>query len=412
MNNLTLLIVAVLLAPSALALALGFPNVGDIHFEPHKEVNLQYRLQNDLPVDLPVKAILSVPPELSDYVLLSKDVKILKANSSEIVVVTIKFPDELPYGLYSISFTAEENAPTQGAFVAHVGTSHTVKVINPYPGAKALLEFRGPEKVKHSGSRIEINVRNIGEEDLEDARLQATLTSLNYTKEIFSDRFTVPALSETLVRIPLELDLPYGFYTLNLNTTRGDHEGISTQLQLGEPSAKIKKINPHSFEHSNIELEVFNNWMQPLSQGTLALTIYKPGTKISLFEASATGITLQPGKNTVQLRIMKPRFLDNGKYPANLQILTPPFYLGAEGELEVKLTDIGKMLKDQPVPTDAAWQYENVMLDQPRMVKVANNKQLYLIVLVLVIAIFLFSVAMLFRKRRDTNAQAPPQSKA
>src|SRR5574342_445753 len=188
MNKLALIVIIVLLAPNALALALGFPNVGDLQFEPHKEVNLQYRLQNDLPIDLPVKVILSVPVELSDYVLMSKDVTLLKANSSEIVIVTIKFPDELPYGLYSISFTAEENAPTKGAFVAHVGTSHTVKVLNPYPGAKALIEFRGPEKVKSAGSNIDVYLRNIGEEDFEDARLQATLKALNYTKEIFSDR--------------------------------------------------------------------------------------------------------------------------------------------------------------------------------------------------------------------------------
>lgn len=412
MNKLIIIVLAILIAPSAFALALGFPNVGDLHFEPNAEVNLQYRLQNDLPIDLPVKAVLSVPDELSDYVFLSKDVTLLKANSSEVIVVTIKFPDELPYGLYSISFTAEENAPTQGAFVAHVGTSHTVKVINPYPGIKTLLDFRGPEKISQTGSRIEVNARNIGKQDLEDARLQATLNSLNYTKEIFSDRFTVPALSEKLVAVPIDVDLPPGFYTLTLNTTRGAHEGITTQLQIGAPSVKIMNVHSHSFEHSNVEVEVFSDWLQPLTQGTLALTIYRPNTRDSLFEASASGITLQPGKNNLQLRIMKPRFLDNGKYQANLQILAPPFYFGAEGELEVNLTDIGKMLKDQPAAIEEPWQYENVALDQPRMVKVAKNKQLYSIILIVAIAIFLFSVAMLFMKRRDANAQTPPQPKA
>lgn len=412
MNKLTLIIIAVILAPSAFALALGFPNVGDLHFEPHTEVNLQYRLQNDLPINLPVKAVMTVPDELSDYVFLSKDVKNLKPNSSEIVVITIKFPGELPYGLYSITFTAVEDAPTQGAFVAHVGTSHTVKVIHPYPGERALLEFRGPEKVNSQGSRIEVNVRNIGEQDIEDARLQAVIKILNYTKEVFSDRFTIPALEEKLVAIPLELGLPAGFYNLTLNMTRGAHEGAVTQIQVGEPNVKIINIHAHSFEHSNVDVELFSTWLQTIPEATLALKVYKPETKRALFEASAAGITLQPGKNTVNLRIIKPQFLDNGQYPANLQILSPPFYFGAEGELEVNLTEVGRMIKGQAPDSEEPWLYENVTIDQPRLMRIAQNKQLFLLVLVVAVAIFLFSIAMLFRKKRETNAQTPQQPKA
>jgi hypothetical protein len=325
----------------------------------------------------------------------------------EHIVVTIKFPHELPYGLYSIGFTAVEDAPTQGAFVAHVGASHTVKILNPYPDARLLLEYKGPATLQASGiSKIEAGVRNIGNENLTETRLHVTLSAGNTTQEAYSDRVTIPALEEKTVMIPFDINVPPGIYTIKLNSTKGEQEGATKQIQVGNPTVSITSIGKYSFEIPSITVGIKNTWQQPLTEGTLALTVYQPNTTRALFEASATSITLQPGENTVSLRVQKPRFLNDGMYPASLQVLAPPFYIGADTELEIKQSEVGRMLKDQQeAPPEEAWQYENVTLDQPRVMRVAKNKQLYAVILIIVIAIFLFSLAMLLRKKKEQNAQ-------
>ncbi len=408
-------LILVILLPSAHSIALSFPNVGTIIFEPGKEITLEYMVQNSLPNELPVKATLSVGAELSDYVAISQHITKIPAQGNEKIYVTIKFPEELAYGMFSITFTVVEDSPVVGAFVAHVGATHTVKVLHPYPTGTPLIEFRGPNLLGASGlSNIQAAVRNIGNTDIQEKKVYAKLIQGNITAEAYSERITIPPLEEILVTVPFNIDVPPGMYMLQVGMT-GVKDFTEIKMQVGNPTVKIDKIEKFSNEDQTIKLTVTNNWLQPLTEGTLALTIYpNKESKNGLFEAAATSITLQPGKNTLQLKIQKQKFLRDGIYPASLQVLTPPFYLGADGELEAKLTEIGKMLAEQTPKEQEAWQYEQVALDPTRVQATGKNKKLLALVLVVAIAMFLFSLAMIMRRRQDDeqadiHVQEPPK---
>jgi len=390
----------ILLLPSVHAIALGVPNIGEITYEPGKEITLEYSVQNTLPKELPLNVQLDVEPELSDYVLMSKDMSKIAASSVEKFAITIKLPNKLSYGVHSITLTVSENAPVVGAFVAHVGASHTVKIINLYPEGKPLLEFRGPKSFSASGNvNIEVSVKNIGRTDLANMSILGILTDGVNKNQFSSERAEIPSGEEKLITIPYTVRVPPGMYELQLEAKNSGVTNI--KMQVGGPVVTIEKIEKWSTEQPTVTLTVNNEWKENLTEGTLALTTYDKNKK-PLFEASATGITLTPGKNNLTLRIQKPKYLDDGTYAASLQVLTPPFYIGAEGELEVALTEVGRMIKAQhEKEPEAEWSYEQVALDQPRAQKTVKNNNIVWAILAVAIAIFLFSLAMILRKRRE-----------
>src|SRR5574341_468194 len=124
----TLLIV---LLPIVHAISLGIPSVGEIIYEPNKEIVLEYVARNDLSTDLPVRAQLGVSNELSDYVTIDNNFNSIPAKGSQKAIVRIKLPEDLPYGQYNVGFTVVDAAARAGAFVAHVGASHSVAILNP-----------------------------------------------------------------------------------------------------------------------------------------------------------------------------------------------------------------------------------------------------------------------------------------
>ena len=302
----------------------------------------------------------------------------------------------------SIVFTVTENAAVTGSFVAHVGASHTVKILNPYPTGTAVLDFKGPKSFQASGTaNIQLGVRNIGRTDIEETRIHTLLTDGNKIQEVYSDRITVPALEEKEITIPFPIKVSEGMYELEINNSKA-LESVKIPIQVGNPKVTIEKIEKHSSENQMIQLTIANKWNKPLPDATLGLTVESPEDKTTLFEASSLA-TLMPGENIVSLRIMKPKYLKNGLYPADLQVLSPPFYTGASGEFQVELTEVGKMIQQQGTPIEQAWEYKAVPVDMPRVQKVAKAKQLLAVVLIVAIAIFLFSLAMLFRKRQEPN---------
>jgi len=391
-----------LFLPSVYAISLGIPSVGEIIYEPNKEIVLEYRVHNDLNNALPVRAQLGVSNELSDYVTIDKHITALPAKGTEKVIIRIKFPEELPYGEYNVGFTVVENAAVSGAFVAHVGASHGVKILNPYPQGKASIEYKSPQQFPGEGtSNMEIGVRNIGRTDLEDIRVRAVLSNNMSTQETYSERLTIPALEGKNIIMPIKITVPPGHYTLQISTPRSD-KTAEINLPVGNPTLKIDKITPFSAEHQSLEMTITNDWPEPFT-ATLGAQVQDPKDKHTLFEGTNLNTVINPGKNVVTLRLLNQGYLQNGLYPVTLQALSPPYLMGAHGELEVKLTELGQIILDQrdKEPEINAWEYQQVALDAPRVQKVAKDKQIFALVLVVAIAIFLFSLAMIFRKRRE-----------
>ncbi|HLF54826.1 MAG TPA: hypothetical protein VI612_03840 [Candidatus Nanoarchaeia archaeon] len=385
-----------------LGIALSVPPNSEFLFEPHKEINIEYIVHNGLKTELPVKAELGVSPELSDYVSVDNPVVTLAPESSAKVTIKVNLPDKMPYGLFGISFAAVDNAAVGGSFVAHVGVTNTVHIFNPYPTGTPHFEYKGPDSLPDLDvAELDLFIRNLGKTDLTDINIHAALLNGNTTaSETYSDDISIPALQNTNLKLPFKIKAPSGLYKLRIDSK---NKFIERYIQVGAPKVDIARIEKFSTDDWAVVMTLVNNWNKPLTEGTIAAIIKDPVTGAKLSEASATYITLQPGNNTITLRANDNQ-LPTGLLPVDLQILSPPYYITAVGEIEVEQGALGQMLEGKPLDT-GEWITQLIAIDQPRMELVNKNKQLIGVLITLAIAIFLFSIAMLFRKRPENESE-------
>ncbi len=314
-----LIIILLVLCPSALAIGISVPDKYKFDFEPGLEKRAEFRVYNSH--NMPIKVAIQLGGDLLPYATQDKTEMLLDPKGAGTFFVRLTLPDELPMGEHRLDITAVEQPPPGITMSANAAVSVYLQFSVPYEGKYLRASLDVPSLPEGEPLRPKVTVENLGSETVDD--VYADVTVLNDDDPIgtisTNHAVLVPKQMIELTNV-WNINLTPGQYKAIAVVHGGDNEVTATdEFVVGIKDIDLVAITKDVYAGvvNPVSFSLISRWNSPLTK--VRVRIVGGLTETLNFETNGPDFPLYPFRETQHEFYMKVPDIPEGEYPGMLE---------------------------------------------------------------------------------------------
>lgn len=306
MRCLFLLLTALLIVPTATAVAISTTLDNEVTFTPGNTLYAEFTVRGTLSPAANI-TISADDSELSPYITFSDTSLLLSHGSTAKITMKLNYPASFPTGYYptEILFKEQPAQQIQGS-ISTSSAAFSLNVIHPPEDATLYYQLKQTPNTLQPDepARFSLIARNIGHRPLENGIITATI--YHDGTPVHSHDLTVSNLAPLTAALlnfswTPPPNLTGTFDAKFFSVTNNDQPPLSASFVSGTPDIQLGPLPAINANARTIELPlpIELHWAEPI-QGMLIAGIYDPHAKRIIYHARQNTI-LAPGNNLVNI---------------------------------------------------------------------------------------------------------------